>query len=232
MLKSINKNDGYSMYRFCLPLNNANMYVYIKDGRALIIDCYYDEDLLHILKENNVEDITILLTHEHWDHASGVEFLRDNFCNCVVLCGKHAEERLKDSRKNMSCHYKALITLKHGENNPKIEEANIKPFAFSPDIALDDNECYIWEDFRLKVKLTPGHTPGSICVFLNDMTIFTGDSLVNGNTTITRFPGGSKRDFESITVPFIEGLKKDILVLPGHGDPSKLENIINFMYNT
>ena len=48
--------------------------------------------------------------------------------------------------------------------------------------------------------------------------VFTGDSLVNGYDTITRLPGGSKKDFNSITKPYLDSLSDDTLIMPGHGD--------------
>ena len=64
---------------------------------------------------------------------------------------------------------------------------------------------------------TPGHSPGSICILINDKYIFSGDSLVDGNKVITRLPGGSRKDYNQITKPFLEGLSEDSIIFPGHG---------------
>ena len=67
------------------------------------------------------------------------------------------------------------------------------------------------------LKETPGHSKGSICIFLDEKVMFSGDTLVTGFNTIVRLPGGSKKDFYSITIPYLKQLDEDIVVYPGHG---------------
>lgn len=68
---------------------------------------------------------------------------------------------------------------------------------------------------------TPGHTPGSMCFFLDDV-LLTGDTLFPGGPGATRFPYSS---FEAI----MNSLRTDLflrqdktVVLPGHGDPTTI----------
>ena len=72
----------------------------------------------------------------------------------------------------------------------------------------------------LKIRLihTPGHSPGSICILINDKYIFTGDGLVEGNKVITKLPGGDRKKYNEITKPFLEKLSNQVVVFPGHGD--------------
>lgn len=221
---------GRDLYRFCLSLNKANMYVLFSERKALIIDCFYDAELRKLLRKNNIEHLTVLLTHEHWDHASGVEWLKREFSLCNVLCGKHAKESLEDSGKNMSRHYKALLLLHNRERKAEIERADIQPFSFSPDLVLENGEEFEWEKCHFKVYSTPGHTKGSVCFYMDRRYLFTGDSLVNGNKTITRFLSGSREQYESITVPLFESLSADTKIFPGHGAPDCLKNIIRYIY--
>ncbi|MBO4396659.1 MAG: MBL fold metallo-hydrolase, partial [Eubacterium sp.] len=57
------------------------------------------------------------------------------------------------------------------------------------------------------------------------LAVFTGDSLVNGHDTITRFPTGNKRVFREETEPYIMSLPDNIVIFPGHGDPARLSEI-------
>ncbi len=60
------------------------------------------------------------------------------------------------------------------------------------------------------------------------IAVFTGDSLVNGHHTITRFPSGNKKIYKNITVPYLNSLDESTIVLPGHGEPARLAALIEF----
>lgn len=229
-MKMIRLSRKEQMYRFCLPLNGANMYMLLSGKKALLIDCFRDEEMRDLLIQKGICDLTIFLTHEHWDHANGVEWIREQIPHCQVVSGIHAKENLQDSRKNISSMYKALITLKDRTRLREIEEANIQPYAFSPDRTMNDGEVYCWENHCFRFFLTPGHTSGSVCILLDEEFLFTGDSLVNGNKTITRFPSGSQEEYERVTIPFLEKQPDDRTIFPGHGDPDILSNIIHYIY--
>lgn len=67
-----------------------------------------------------------------------------------------------------------------------------------------------------EVAHTPGHTPGSVCLTFDGVTI-TGDTLFPGGPGATGFPYGSfDRIIESITDELFT-LPDDTVVLPGHG---------------
>ena len=229
-LKAIRLSDGEELYRFCLPLNGANMYLLVSGEKALLTDCFRDGELEEMLQKKRIRELTVLLTHEHWDHASGVEWVRGQVPVCRVLCGIHAKENLEDPRKNMSDRYKALITMRDRSRIREVEQADIHAYAFSPDRTMGDGEELAWENHRFRFFLTPGHTGGSVCILMDGAYLFTGDSLVNGNRTITRFPTGSQEEYERITIPFLENQPGERRVFPGHGEPDRLKNIIDYIY--
>ena len=51
---------------------NSNMYVMLANHEALIIDPHKNEELTELLKSKSITKLTILLTHEHHDHTTGV----------------------------------------------------------------------------------------------------------------------------------------------------------------
>jgi len=61
---------------------------------------------------------------------------------------------------------------------------------------------------ELKVLHTPGHTPGSVCLYDQAGTLFSGDTLFEGGPGATAFRFG---DFEVI----IRSISEQLLVLPG-----------------
>ena len=70
---------------------------------------------------------------------------------------------------------------------------------------------------------TPGHSKGSCCILFDKKCMFSGDTLVTGHETILRLPGGSKKDFAEITMPFLNSLDGELMVYPGHGESQRLK---------
>ncbi|HUY86659.1 MAG TPA: MBL fold metallo-hydrolase [Acidimicrobiales bacterium] len=94
----------------------------------------------------------------------------------------------------------------------------------SYDFVLDDDSLISVGSLRIRTILTPGHTPGSMCFFLESTPLlFTGDTLFPGGPGATKFPGS---DFgaiiESIDRRLFAKFDSGTLVLPGHGDPTTI----------
>lgn len=93
----------------------------------------------------------------------------------------------------------------------------------APDGELADGQQIEVGGTTLRVLHTPGHSPGSCCLYAADLgTVFTGDTLFNGG------PGATGRSFsswdtilESITGVLFE-LPDDTVVKTGHGDDTTI----------
>ena len=57
----------------------GNCYILIEDGSALIIDPNQFEQIEEVLKKNQATPEMVLLTHEHGDHISGLNALREHY---------------------------------------------------------------------------------------------------------------------------------------------------------
>ncbi|HPW27735.1 MAG TPA: MBL fold metallo-hydrolase, partial [Tenuifilaceae bacterium] len=70
---------------------------------------------------------------------------------------------------------------------------------------------------------TPGHTPGSICLYLqNEKMLLTGDTLFYRSIGRTDLPGGSyDAIIRSITIKLMV-LPDDVAVYPGHGESTTI----------
>ncbi|WP_298345158.1 MBL fold metallo-hydrolase [Ferrimicrobium sp.] len=86
------------------------------------------------------------------------------------------------------------------------------------DATLVDNELIRFGALNLRIMVTPGHTPGSLCIAPEGYELlFTGDTLFPGGPGATKFPGG---DFPTI----IESIRRifatfpaETVIMPGHG---------------
>lgn len=66
---------------------------------------------------------------------------------------------------------------------------------------------------------TPGHTPGSVCLRLEDH-VLTGDTLFPGGPGATRFPYSSFPQIIESVETHLLSLDDGTIILPGHGDPT------------
>ena len=89
------------------------------------------------------------------------------------------------------------------------------------DIKVDDGDFIRTGNISLKVFHTPGHTPDSICLLVDNQKLLTGDTLFIGECGRTDLPGGnSKNMYESLFHKILR-LPDDVEVYPGHDYGSK-----------
>jgi glyoxylase-like metal-dependent hydrolase (beta-lactamase superfamily II) len=141
---------------------------------------------------------TILLTHAHFDHISGVRELK-KLTNADVLISEKEKRLCMDTDANLSA------TLGH-------------PVTITPDRWLCDGEEIETAGLSFKVLETPGHTEGSCCYYLEDAgVVFCGDTVFEGSIGRTDFPTGSMSVLVRSIHEKIAVLPDDTVLLPGHG---------------
>ena len=85
-----------------------------------------------------------------------------------------------------------------------------------PDFFLKEGDISI-NNVDLKIIHTPGHSPGSISLYLPDQKLlFTGDLVFKGGIGRTDLPGGNGSLLKE-SLKRLSGLEIEWL-LPGHGD--------------
>lgn len=223
----INTN-GIGIYRFKWNYINSNMYVIEEDEDILIVDPVETEETLKFWKdkENRVKKIVIILTHEHFDHINGLNYLRNKYA-CTVISNALCSENIANTKKNLS-EYSLLMKMM----NEEVGEAGIDilPFICSPsDIIFRDEYIRKWRGHELRLFSTPGHSSGSICICVDKKILFTGDSLLK-RTLITRLPGGNKKDYlTKTTKKMLQLLEQIEIVCPGHGEVDMAEKFKEFV---
>jgi hydroxyacylglutathione hydrolase len=140
---------------------------------------------------------TIVLTHCHFDHIARVKEIA-HMCKAKVAIHKTDARGLVDDLHSLSMNF--------GARSPGI----------APDIVLADGDAV----GSLAVIHTPGHTPGSICLWSEkEKVLLSGDTVfADGYFGRYDFPGGSKaelaRSLDRLSVLDVEGL------YAGHGEPA------------
>jgi hydroxyacylglutathione hydrolase len=85
-----------------------------------------------------------------------------------------------------------------------------------PDLSVDDGDVVLVGALRVRVMYTPGHTPDSICLLIEDKTLLTGDTLFVGECGRTDLPGGDPRSLYDSFFNKLLKLDDAIVVYPGH----------------
>ncbi len=214
--------DRCAVERYVMPCIFSNMYV-IRNGReVLIIDPFVHEELFAELQSGGMEIIKIFLTHEHIDHISGVNRLREIFSQAEVTCTKACGERILLPALNLAKFWDVLFIDKSEQDQMEAMGVLDKSYNCSADQTFAGDTEVEYVGVHLHMVEAPGHSPGSMLIFVDDKAVFTGDSLVEGNGVICRFPGGTKAGYLEKTLPQLNHLPDDMLILPGHGEPGKM----------
>jgi len=83
------------------------------------------------------------------------------------------------------------------------------------DVSVIDGDVIKVGDINIKVIHTPGHTPDSICLLIDDI-LLTGDTLFIGECGRTDLPGGSAEDMYHSLFGKLMKLDDRVKVYPGH----------------
>lgn len=147
-------NGSFDSNCYFIEFSKENLVVVIDPGDTLPIR------LIERLNRVN-KKVIVFLTHEHYDHIGGVDELATTV-DFDLYCSKSCSESIKNPRQNMSQY---------------IESAKLISVIKSPIIFNDDINCDFGAE-TFSVVLTPGHSPGGICIFFKH-AVFTGDTILN-----------------------------------------------------
>jgi glyoxylase-like metal-dependent hydrolase (beta-lactamase superfamily II) len=172
----------------CYVVNNP------QTKEAIIIDPGLDfpieaQQVFEYITKEKLKVKLILNTHGHQDHISGDIIFQEKYNVPIYI---------------------------HKFDAPSLE--NLEKDKFPAPVLLEDGNLIDFGEESLKVMLTPGHTPGSICL-LGEKLVFTGDTLFAGGIGRTDFPGGSIYDMK-LSLQKLMYLPDYFLVYPGHGPSS------------
>lgn len=178
----------------------ANCYILWDEEskEAVVIDPGGEgERILKAIRRNSLKVIYIVDTHAHIDHIEANDFIREK-TNAPLLIHSADVSLLEDLELNLSTMM-----------------GNSKAF-LPPTSVLKNKDKIKVGKFYLQILHTPGHTPGSICLYV-DNKLFTGDTLFAGGIGRIDLPGGDMEQLqESIQKKILE-LPPEVVVYPGHG---------------
>ena len=144
------------------------------------------------LRDKGLTPRLVLLTHGHFDHVGGVQELVGEFPGLPVYLHPNDTKLTPDLSRGL----------------------------FWTDFYEDGDELAM-DGLTFRVLHTPGHTPGSVCLQVDDV-LLTGDTLFAGSCGRTDFPGGSWQQLMD-SFARLSKLPGNFGVLSGHGESSDLD---------
>ncbi|HEX8936614.1 MAG TPA: MBL fold metallo-hydrolase [Pseudonocardiaceae bacterium] len=170
-----------------------NVWLIGDEREVIVVDAAHDADAIAAAVGDR-RVLSILCTHAHDDHVSAAPELSRKLDAPVLL---HPAEHV-------------LWRLAHPDIPP-------------PEAELADGDTVHVAGTTLQVLHTPGHSPGSSCLYAPELnTLFSGDTLFQGGPGAT---GRSYSDFDEI----IASIQTRLLTLPadtevrtGHGDSTTI----------
>jgi glyoxylase-like metal-dependent hydrolase (beta-lactamase superfamily II) len=133
---------------------------------------------------------------------SGVTRLREEFIGTQLVCSRSCSDHITTPTGNFSRYLKGVDLV-----------------CSAADLLCEDINYEIqWATTRVKMIPTPGHSPGSICIVLDDI-LFSGDTLIWNRPTVTRLPGGRQDQLKASIAKLVDWFPPSTVVFPGHGEP-------------
>lgn len=198
---------------------NSNMYIIGIGDLSYIIDPCLSEEANNYIQKNGIRVSYIILTHEHYDHISGVDYWRKSQ-NAKVICNNYCSQAIVDDMKNYSRYFDTFVEICTGLKS----KYRTSPFKTYADIIFENRLLIKSSDTEILLLTNPGHTKGSITIKLDEKYLFSGDSLFKSHLVQTKLMGGSRKAFNDITLTYFKSLSGDIKVFPGHGESFLLKD--------
>ncbi len=167
---------------------------------AIVIDPGDDiEAILAILKRHGLTVKTIVITHAHIDHIGGAARLR-------AITGAPVYMHRSDTPLSELLETQAGWLGVETPENPGI------------DTPAREGDILRAGSIEAHVLHTPGHTPGSISLFLPaEGKVIAGDTLFRGSIGRTDLPGGDMTAIANSIRGKLYTLPENTIVVPGHG---------------
>ena len=173
------------------------------NGRTVLLvdpacsDQYEQQVLYNYIHSLSCEEVFIIATHGHLDHLWGAAWATEQWHTPVLM--HEADIPMAEA---MQMQYN-LFGIRATPQPFPIEPLNSQLSTFNS---------------QLSILHTPGHTPGSICLYWpEEKTLLSGDTLFRMGYGRTDLPGGDMGQLISSLQRLFE-LPNDTKVYPGHGD--------------
>jgi len=172
---------------------------------AIVVDPGDDiSRIVSTLEQHRLTVKQIIVTHAHIDHIAGAQRLK-KLTGAPILYNQSDLPLVK------------LMDIQAGWLG--IPTPEVAP----PDANLEDGQIVSIAGLTGSILHTPGHTEGSVCLYLPDQTLLlAGDTLFSGSIGRTDLPGGNSGKLLQSIHNSLLTLPEDVIVIPGHGPKTSI----------
>ena len=157
------------------------------------------DEVLEIVRRHGLTVKAIVITHAHIDHIGGAQKLK-------AATGAPVYMNPNDAQLQAMLDVQAAWL---GMRTPERVEV---------DTEAKDGDRLLVGTTEVHVMHTPGHTQGSICLWLpSESTLVAGDTLFRDSIGRTDLPGGDGRQILQSIEDKLMGMPEETLVVAGHG---------------
>ncbi|HEY1993067.1 MAG TPA: MBL fold metallo-hydrolase [Edaphobacter sp.] len=167
---------------------------------AIVVDPGDDiPRILVLLAKHSLTVKQIVITHAHIDHIAGAHRLKQ-VTGAPILYNQNDLPLVK--MMDVQAGWLGIPT----------------PVVSNPDDTLEDGKLITITGLTGSILHTPGHTEGSVCLYLPDQTLLlAGDTLFAGSVGRTDLPGGNTGKLLHSIRERLLTLPDEVSVIPGHG---------------
>ncbi|KAG1444686.1 hypothetical protein G6F56_010193 [Rhizopus delemar] len=193
------------LYEFAVHMKNIiHVIVDRASKQCILVDACWDiEGILKFVEDQGYTVVSTIVTHYHFDHVGGSPPAPYDTLPIKISGLAHLLKKLP--------HIKAYV---HPLDIPYLN--NIQLNRLVPTCTPITSDLTIGQ-VQIKFLHTPGHTPGSQSLLINQSRLIAGDTLLGcGHCGRTDLTGGDRKAMEHTLRHVLGQLDDRIVVYPGH----------------